>query len=86
MNAMEVKCSECGYDFPQSETEPTPKGIAYSVWADVALIVGAICAALGAIGSVFRFFSGEVFTSVIGFFTMFALFVVFIRVQQIGKD
>ena len=86
MNALDIKCSECGYDFPESESEPAPKGIAYSAWADVALVIGAICAALGAIGSVFRIFSGEVFTGVIGFFTMFALFVVFVRVQQIGKE
>ena len=85
MDPLDVSCNECGYDFPQTEAEFEPIGIAYSKWADFALVIGAICAALGAVAGVFTAISGEVFTGVIGFFTMFALFVVFVRVQQLGK-
>ena len=61
------------------------RGIAYSIWGDISLVLGAVCAAIGAIGSIIRALNGDVFLGVIGFFTMFALFVVFIRVQQLGK-
>ena len=82
-------CPSCGYDFP-----PLPlrrSGIEYSIWANIALVVGAVVASFVciafAIGSVVSVFSGQFFYGLVinpvGFFLSLAMFVVFIRVQKL---
>ena len=85
-------CRYCGYDFP---SEPDPalgrNGIAYSAWAEFALIIGAFVAVLGCLGSVIgsvvavfsgRLLQGFVFGPV-AFFYSLAMLVVFIRIQKL---
>ncbi len=92
MGERSVVCPHCGYDFPP-EPDPVLKrtGIAYSSWADVALMVGAVVAGLfclgSAIGSVIALCSGQFLEALIfgpvGFFLSLAMLVVFLRIQKL---
>ena len=85
-------CPHCGYDFPpEPDITQRRSGIAYSAWADFALFVGAVVAALVcvgfAIGSVIavisaRFIDG-LLTGPVCFFLSLAMLVVFIRIQKL---
>jgi hypothetical protein len=90
MDAMAAVCPHCGYDFPLHQTsKPERRGIAYSALADLSLVVGMLCTALGAI-SMLVFVGAALldrnlragFSSLITFFILLALFVVFQRVAD----
>ena len=51
MGEREAVCPKCGYDFPPTpDASLTREGIAYSPWADIALMVGAVVAAIACVG------------------------------------
>lgn len=84
-------CPFCGYDFPQSpDTKPDQgRGWEYSGFADFSLLVGAGCSLLfsmiTACYSVVAIFKGQVMNGGMGLLqaiTMYALFVVFLRVKN----
>ena len=92
MSSTEIKCSKCGYDFPDTSTRPSMKqqGFAYSPLADLALIVsmiatvcGTIVAAIVAIAAVAsgQWFNGLV-SGPIAVLIQMGILVVFLRVQQ----
>ncbi len=92
MGARDVVCPSCGYNFP-TEPEQVLKrtGIADSVWADVALMVGGVAAGFCCLGSVFyalvmliqgQFLQGFV-VAPLAFFLNLAMLVVFLRIQKV---
>jgi hypothetical protein len=92
MATRDVVCPHCGYDFPEEpHSAADVRGIEYSKWADVALLIGAIVASLfcvgTAVGSVIAIFSGEFVQGLIAgslsFFLALAMLVVFLRVRKL---
>jgi hypothetical protein len=92
MEQRDSVCPHCGYDFPaEPDVVLRRAGIAYSVWADVALMVGGVVAALSAIVSIFYSlamliqgnFLQALVVGPVGFFFNLALLVVFLRIQKI---
>ncbi len=85
-------CPHCGYDFPpEPDSAAERSGIAYSVWAEIALMVGAVAAGLFCllcvVGSVLAIFQGEfirgLFIAPLCFFLSLAMLVVFLRIQKL---
>jgi hypothetical protein len=91
-------CSECGREFAADEwlarpPGPNEKGAAYSCWAEIALVIGqfvsilgCVIAVLAAIICLVRFEIVALFLAVLSFFYSLGLYVVFTRVQGMGKD
>lgn len=95
LEATAAACPHCGYDFPLRDPEllrPPAPGIAYSRFADVSLVVGIVAAGLGCVvtgvGAVVALGRGNLWDGLVvapfQFFVLFALLVVFVRVQRIG--
>jgi hypothetical protein len=91
MEQAEAVCPSCGY--PSRKAREPRRGIAYSVWADIALFVGQVVAILtcifAGIAAGIKFCSGEIgeaIGGIIAFFLLLAMFVVFARVQDMKKD
>ena len=88
MAATEAVCPACGHDFPP---ESPRKGLTYSVWADIALMIGCVTAVFGCIGAViagvFAALAGEYLhafvTAPVTFFHCLAMAVVFQRIQNV---
>ena len=88
MEAREIVCPHCGYDFPpEPSITQIKRGIEYSALADIALGIGAVAASFVCIGSVLgslialvqgQFVNALVYGP-ISFFLSLAMFVVFIR-------
>jgi hypothetical protein len=90
-------CSECGREFAPDEwiakpPGPNEKGGVYSWWAELALIIGqfvsilgCVIAVLAAIICLVRFEIVALFLAVLSFFYSLGLYVVFTRVQGLGK-
>ena len=92
MGEREAVCPKCGYDFPPTpDASLTREGIAYSPWADIALMVGAVVAAIAcvgcAIGALYTLFHGEFWAALVTlpvqFFLSLAMLVVFLRIQKV---
>jgi hypothetical protein len=92
MGEADVVCPHCGYDFPpEPDSSQRRIGLEYSVWADIALIVGAVVAALGCLGSAFysvamvltREYVQGLVVGPTSFFVSLALLVVFVRIQKV---
>ena len=92
MGQRDVVCPHCGYDF-QRELDAAHRrpGWAYSVWADTALMVGAVVATFACIASACyslamvlqcQFFQGLV-QGPVGFLLCLAMLVVFVRIQDV---
>ncbi len=82
-------CPQCGYDFPLQQSEKKRRGIAYSGLGDWSLVVGMVCSALGAVlmlvfvgAALLDRNSRLAFSSLITFFILLALYVVFQRVAD----
>ena len=91
MEATEVVCPSCGYDFPE-ESIPKLEGFAYSTFADVALVVSMVAAGLGCIVAVylavmFLVFGAwsQSFTAAIAFFLQLGMLIVYMRVSDLKK-
>lgn len=91
ISMMATSCPSCGFDFPQPpDTKPDQaKGWEYSGFADFSLMVGAISsiifAGITVWYSVVAIFQGAVLNGGLGLLqaiTMYALFVVFLRVKN----
>ena len=89
---MATVCEFCGYDFP-SKVSVARDSWAYGKFADLALAIGQATSLLGAFGctgfAVFTIINFQWWPGILLLFsaiTQFALFVVFARIQQIGKD
>jgi hypothetical protein len=92
MGTRDIVCPSCGYDFPSEPDRALGRaGIAYSAWADVALMVGGVVAGLSCVGSVFyslamliqgKFLLG-LLVGPVAFFLNLAMLVVFLRIQKI---
>jgi hypothetical protein len=90
MEATQAVCPHCGHDFapPPGEHRGGP---AYSVVADIALLVGTVLAALGCLASLIAMaialWHQEWLTALVycpvAFFYQLALLVVFVRAQHI---
>ena len=52
--ANEVKCPKCGYDFPSPAPPDERQGLAYSTFAEICLVIGAVLAALFAVLNLVR--------------------------------
>jgi hypothetical protein len=79
----------CGYDFPEDNDDRT--GIAYSTWADIALMVGGLVAGFSCVAAILysvgmlvqgQFMQGLV-AGPVAFFWSLALLVVFLRIQKV---
>lgn len=88
---MATSCPSCGFDFPQPpDTKPDQaRGWEYSGFAEFSLMVGAICSIIVALvtawNSVVAIFQGSLVGGGLGLLqaiTMYALFVVFLRVKS----
>jgi len=91
-------CSECGNEFAADEwlakpPGPKEKGLAYSCWAELALIIGQFVAIIGCVFAVIAavhflvdFEIIPFFLSILSFFYSLAFYVVFTRVQGLGKE
>ena len=82
------ECPHCGYDFPLTDAPKKPT-IFYSKFATVSLFIGMVCSALGwiaalmrAVQSLVEFDLWMLIQSMIGFFVLFALFVLFGRAVE----
>jgi hypothetical protein len=90
MSVTAAVCPHCSYDFPlQKSDKPEPRGIAYSALADLSLVVGMACAALGAIAMLVAIGAAlleskyqQALVAVLLFFLLLALYVVFVRVAD----
>jgi hypothetical protein len=90
MKVTATVCPHCGYDFPLDEPEKREwRGIAYTAFADLALVVGMICAAIGAVVMLAIILFGIISknfivgaSGVLGFFLQLALYVVYQRVAD----
>lgn len=92
MGQQDAVCPHCGYDFPpEPSLDVKRSGIEYSLWADIALVVGAVIAGLlcfaFAIGSVVSAVAGQFMQGLVigpvGCLLSLAMLVVFIRVQRL---
>ena len=91
MGQADVRCPECGYDFPDMSPKVPKTGLAYSRLADIALIVGGIAAGMGCFGAVCatiisainQAYSITFFYAPVSFFLCLAMLVVFIRIQNV---
>jgi len=93
-----LTCPECGRNFEEDAVSAaSPKrereGVAYSAWADVALLVGQFTAIVGCALAVFAgiycLFHLKIvplFLSILSFFYSLALYVVFTRVQDMTGE
>ncbi len=86
----DVRCSECGYDFPDNPTNVPRTGLAYSAIADISLMVGGIAAGIGCVLAIIAGIGATInqewwdafFVAPISFFLCLAMLVVFIRIQN----
>jgi hypothetical protein len=84
-------CPHCAHDFPEDKRDVTGRGLAYSAFATIALIVGQIVTGFGcvftAIASIGSLSRGDLVEGLIRgpiiFFVLLALLVVFVRVQKL---
>ena len=92
MGERDVVCPHCGYDFPpRPDRTAIRRGIEYSIWADIALMIGAVVAGLGClcciIGSVMAIFLNQLMhgfvVGPIAAFLFLAMLVVFVRIQKL---
>jgi hypothetical protein len=92
MGGSETTCPHCGYDFPaEPDAVLRRSGIAYSAWADMALMIGGVVAGLSAVVAVFyslaMLLQGNLLCGLVlgpvGFFFNLALLVVFLRIQRV---
>jgi hypothetical protein len=92
MEQRELVCPHCGYDFPAELSIVLQRtGIAYSAWADIALMIGGIVAGISSAAAVFysltmliqcNFFQALV-VGPVAFFLNLAMLVVFLRIQKV---
>jgi hypothetical protein len=91
MEQREAVCPHCGYDFPpEPDITLRRTGIAYSVWADIALMIGGFVAGTSSVVAIIyslaMLIQGDFFALVYGpiatFFNL-AMLVVFLRIQEI---
>lgn len=97
MNANDVACPQCGYDFPNTQAEAEARqrweGLAYSPLADIALLVSMIAAVLGCCGAIvftiIAMLQGQLLSAIvvgpIAFFLQLGMLVVFLRVQNVQR-
>ena len=86
----DVRCPECGYDFPDHPRNVPRTGLAYSAIADIALIVGGIAAGVGCIRAIIAAIVATMnqrwwdafFVAPVSFFLCLAMLIVFIRIQN----
>jgi hypothetical protein len=92
MGERDAACPHCGYDFPlRPDRAAIRHGIEYSIWADIALMIGAVVAGLGClcsvIGSVVAIFQNQLMQGLvfgpIAAFLFLAMLVVFLRIQKL---
>ncbi len=91
MAATEAVCPSCGYDFPE-ERAPRREGIAYSAFADVALVVSMLAVGLGCLLTLYltvthllRGQASKLLESAITFFLLFGMLIVFMRVSDLKE-
>jgi hypothetical protein len=92
MSSLAIVCPHCGYDFPSDKPEKHDRrGIAYTAFADLVLVVGMICAVIGAIAMLAVILFGIISknfivgaSGVLGFILQSALYVVYQRVADMN--
>ena len=92
MEYRDTVCPQCGYDFPAEPVKSLRRtGIAYSVWADVALMVGGVASGLTCVLDLLvgiallvqrQYFEALIVCPLV-FFLSLAMLVVFLRVQKL---
>lgn len=90
MSATAVSCNACDFRFPRSEATPKSRGWEYSDFAEVSLIIGALCSVPAAIVMAYMALMQLAFMRMYqaGLLTLlqaiisFAMCVVFLRVRK----
>ena len=89
----DIICNKCGYDFPQTDFKDSKHGWEYSIFSDIALIIGSffslIYAMFTMVISILNLLSGIILTSMFGIVqavVFFSLAVALLRIKNLKNS